>query len=654
MAFLLRQISYSAEGREIVRPLRLNDDLLRIGRSPDMDVRLNDLAVALKHAVIEVINERQLGISAERGLTVELDGRSTNFGKINLASGGDIKIASHLLRIMPTPAGSTDINIDVQKITDSDIRLDKSAEKEFSLVSVLPGKRVTAYALTLAVLALFLAWPVWTYLDRQNGGGAPVPTDPNAPMTLASAAAFHPDTMWSSGKLSLSHTGLEQNCKACHVNAFEAVRDESCASCHATAHDHADPYRIARSQPDITTWGKVELAFKETFDIPAGRCVDCHTEHEGRTQMAATAQRFCSDCHQQLKENLPDTKLANAGDFETSHPQFQPAVLTRWNGNKPVLQRASLDGNPRENSNLKFPHDMHLSTSNGVAQMARRLGAEFGFGNALQCKDCHDSDPTGTRFQPVNMEQDCQMCHSLGIETVGGTTRLLSHGKPELVVADIRSFYQARGAYRPAGLPVAMYPRQRPGEANFVRRAQEVQRGVAAVPMQTDAMVRTTFSNNGVCGECHTASFVGGQPKIAPVAFPIRYMHKGWFDHRPHQTVELRNGQVVSGQQACIACHDATKSSQSSDLLLPALATKAGSTVMGCRECHGGETTAKDVPSGCAMCHDFHMDQGAPSMLIRQRVRGKRQNTDVIASARPGGTLRPVRFAEAPAAEGKR
>jgi hypothetical protein len=246
------------------------------------------------------------------------------------------------------------------------------------------------------------------------------------------------------------------------------------------------------------------------------------------------------------------------------------------------------------------------------------------------------------------------MCHSLGIETVGGTTRLLSHGKPELVVADIRSFYQARGAYRPAGLPVAMYPRQRPGEANFVRRAQDVQRGVAAVPMQTDAMVRTTFSNNGVCGECHTASFVGGQPKIAPVAFPIRYMHKGWFDHRPHQTVELRNGQVVSGQQACIACHDATKSSQSSDLLLPALATKAGSTVMGCRECHGGETTAKDVPSGCAMCHDFHMDQGAPSMLIRQRVRGKRQNTDVIASARPGGTLRPVRFAEAPAAEGKR
>jgi hypothetical protein len=75
---------------------------------------------------------------------------------------------------------------------------------------------------------------------------------------------------------------------------------------------------------------------------------------------------------------------------------------------------------------------------------------------------------------------------------------------------------------------------------------------------------------------------------------------------------------------------------------------------MGCRECHGGEASAKDVPSGCAMCHDFHMDQGAPSMLIRQRVRGKRQDTDVIASARPGGSPRAVRLAAAQAAEGKR
>jgi cytochrome c553 len=170
--------------------------------------------------------------------------------------------------------------------------------------------------------------------------------------------------------------------------------------------------------------------------------------------------------------------------------------------------------------------------------------------------------------------------------------------------------------------------------------------------MQTEAMVRTTFSGNGVCGECHTASFVGGRPKIAPVAFPVRYMHKGWFDHRPHETVELRNGNVVSGQQACVACHDATKSATSSDLLLPPLQTSAGSTVMGCRDCHGGETTSKAVPSGCAMCHDFHMDQGAPSQLIRQRVRGKKQDNNVIA--RGPSVPRKIALAQVPVAEGKR
>ena len=28
-----------------------------------------------------------------------------------------------------------------------------------------------------------------------------------------------------------------------------------------------------------------------------GRCVECHTEHEGAGDMAPTAQKFCTDCH---------------------------------------------------------------------------------------------------------------------------------------------------------------------------------------------------------------------------------------------------------------------------------------------------------------------------------------------------------------------
>ena len=63
MAFLLRNISRSADGREIVRTSRVNDDLLKVGRDPDCDIRLNDLAVALHHATLELVSATKLGVS---------------------------------------------------------------------------------------------------------------------------------------------------------------------------------------------------------------------------------------------------------------------------------------------------------------------------------------------------------------------------------------------------------------------------------------------------------------------------------------------------------------------------------------------------------------------------------------------------------------
>src|SRR3546814_4184476 len=86
---------------------------------------------------------------------------------------------------------------------------------------------------------------------------------------------------------------------------------------------------------------------------------------------------------------------------------------------RPVLQRVSLERHPRETSNLKFPHALHLSKTGGVAQMARRLAGDYGFGQALACKDCHDETPDGVRFQPVSMKEDCAMCHSLAFDRVG-------------------------------------------------------------------------------------------------------------------------------------------------------------------------------------------------------------------------------------------
>ena len=78
---------------------------------------------------------------------------------------------------------------------------------------------------------------------------------------------------------------------------------------------------------------------------------------------------------------------------------------------------------------------------------------------------------------------------------------------------------------------------------------------------------------------------------------------------------------------ACLTCHGAEQSNgafrmvsnQASNLMIPGLRS--------CQRCHGGEGSNSAVPSGCALCHNFHMDQGVPAMILRQRVRGQRWET---------------------------
>ena len=54
-----------------------------------------------------------LSVAAGPGLYVELNGRKVTSGSIDVAGGGDIRIASHFLRFLPTPADSSEIGIDI-------------------------------------------------------------------------------------------------------------------------------------------------------------------------------------------------------------------------------------------------------------------------------------------------------------------------------------------------------------------------------------------------------------------------------------------------------------------------------------------------------------------------------------------------------------
>jgi hypothetical protein len=573
MTFLLRQLSRTADGREIVRATKVERDTVTIGRASGSDIVVPDLAVAPQHAVIAREGARRISITAETGFKVEIDGRATSSGEVDVARGGEIVVGDARIMVARDAEG-----LIVLTVTRAAADAEPDDERAFSLAHVLPGKRPMVYVLIAVVLAIFLAWPIWHFTR---------PADP-------SGARIQADRSWTPGPLSAAHHGLEGDCKACHVQAFVAVRDTACVACHKDVHDHAPPARLATARAPLGLGERILAGWARAFNKPdRGACVDCHREHDGAGPMPPTPQVFCADCHTALKDRLPDTKIGNAGDFGTAHPQFRPVVATAP-GATPTLARETIRPALREANGLKFPHALHLDARGGVAQMARTLRGRYGFGDALACADCHKPTADGARFLPVNMERDCKMCHDLAFDQVGGTVRTLRHGDIAQMTADLRAMYRTTSPNRP--LELGGMARRRPGQYAQGQVYHAYFGAAASRPGSADAAIRQVFSAGGACYDCHVVTPPGANGSIdwsvIPVRQPSRYLMRGWFDHAAHSS------------ETCASCHAAARSRDAADVLVPGIAT--------CRSCHGGESSAAQVPSSCAMCHSYHQKQDAP------------------------------------------
>lgn len=599
MSFLVRQISFKASGEEIVRPSRIDGDELVIGRDKDCGIHLPDLAVDPRHARVRRIDDGTLLVESVGEQPFTFNGRSVGRVEFQFAAGAELMFGGHRLTVgKDADSGLPTFSIvRVEALSESAEDID--ANKAYTLAGLLPGKRMSAWGFAVLVLLAFLVGPIWSYATYK-------------PLSLQEKArrpdGIHADTAWSSGHLSLAHKSLNNDCQACHVDAFVAVRDNACLTCHTDdAHQHIkDGNRLLAARGEPTGFAAFQRAVASAFNRPAGRCVDCHTEHEGAGAMPATQQKFCTECHDGLKSRLPDTKIADAADFGTAHPQFRPMIIVDPSGDKPVFQRATWSPTLRENDGLKFTHAQHLSKTNGVAQMVARRASEYRGAQALDCKDCHEVDATGVRYKPVEMEKSCQTCHSLSFDQVDGTFRTLRHGEPAMVVADLRAFYRGTAPSRPATL--SGMARRRPGDAAMQSTAADYARAVRFYPTRAEQAITAVFSKGGMCYDCHTVTPGGpaatGGFTVQKVAQNNRYYNTGWFSHKDHSKSD------------CAECHVKSKTSNdATDLLVPGLDGPGG-----CRTCHVGEAGTKlaaynpkdPVESGCAMCHSYHMDGGAP------------------------------------------
>lgn len=563
MAFQIRTIDFTATGREIVRERTVYGDTLTIGRATTNDVVISDLAVEQQHAKLEPAEDGNLRAVAVGTLGFVHDGRKTTEAVFDPGTGGELLFGSY--RLSFASGDNETIAITIQQ--EQKVAGARDAVRGFALSSAMPSKRLVAWTGLAAILIAFLAIPIWSHLTREDK--SPGSDDVNQVAM---------DASWSTGALSLAHHSLEDNCEACHVEPFEAVRDATCLSCHEGIGDHAPTPRQLTGRGPFSTGDRLQWAVATSFGKEGpGACTTCHTEHEGAGRMEPAAEKFCAECHDTMDTRLTDTALGNAGDFGVHHPQFQALVYTQPGEDKP--ERISLAGTPREDHGLAFPHEMHMSPTGGVARMANSLPQ---YGDGLTCADCHAKSPDGVGFQPVEMEEDCEACHSLVYDKVGSTFRTLRHGDVEQMRADLAAMDRAPRRAIVTG-------RSRPGEfAQGRRYYQDFGR-----PQRNYIGINRALSRDGVCGECHIPTLTDGRPDVVPVNLRPHYFLTGRFDHSAHE------------QEDCTSCHVADTSTSANDLLLPKLES--------CRECHLGETAVEaEVPSSCAMCHSYHPPVGRP------------------------------------------
>ena len=564
MAFLIRTIDLTADGREIVRERELDLARLTIGRASENDLHLPDLAVEQRHAFLEVGEDGSCAISSTGGLAFTVDGRKVEHAAFEPHIGTELGFGGY--RITVAREGDGPVALTVRRVSKTAGARD--VKRGFALAGALPGKRPMAWIALVAVLAAFLAIPVATNLAR-------APAEPD----FDGEGQTVMDASWSTGALSLAHHGLEDNCEACHVEPFVSVRDQTCLTCHEDIADHADIARQNTGRGPLSAGDRVLWAVAGGFGKEGpGSCTTCHTEHEGEGRMEPPAQQFCAECHDGLDTRLTDTALASAADFGEAHPQFK-AIFHPTLGSGET-RRMSLSEGPVERHGLRFPHRLHLDPDGGVARMAGNIGAKKGYGEALVCADCHRPTADRAGFLPVEMEEDCEACHSLVYDRVGPTFRTLRHGDVAQLRADLAAM--DRAPRRPI-----VTGRRRPGEfAQGGLYYQEFGR-----PNRSLVGINRALSPDGVCGECHIPTSTNGRPDVVPVYLRGSYLLNGWFDHEEHRREE------------CTTCHAAEQSGSSSDLLLPGIAI--------CRDCHLGEdATDVAVPSSCAMCHSYHPKKG--------------------------------------------
>ena len=544
MELLLVHVSTGARGMAKREERRLTGSVFQIGRGAQCQIHLPDTRVALVHARL-VLGEHGAVIEADSHRIVHNDREVSG---AELRPGDHIEIGPYVLSVETPPPGvplAIAVRVSKRVSTSGTTALYRALLRGPAL-----SKRRLSYLLFFGVLALCLAAPI---ADRLPSGST----------TLTRALALGAMQAWNPGPLSRAHAGFARDCHSCHARPFVAVAAQDCLGCHGAIRAHG-PKEAFRA-----------VSFAAGQELT---CMQCHHEHQGAV-MAPRSAQICAQCHAGTRQAAAGVEPVKATDFSSNHPAFRLALAdpAQPGGLRRVAQRDASGAAPREHSNLKFNHTLHLDPRGVPGPREARA--------PLNCASCHEPGEGRARMRPVSMERHCARCHSLQFDP-GNPARQVPHGSLEQVRTMLREFY-ARSvlAGSPAAKNAAGMERVRPGA---VASPEERREAVRLADEKASRAMRELLETRKVCSTCHYVSrSARGDWQIAPVALTASWMPGAVFNHASHAT------------EPCITCHEVRTSRRAEDIAMPEIAR--------CRECHGGAAaTAPKVASDCASCHRFH------------------------------------------------
>ena len=99
MTFIVRQISRTADGREIVRTATHDKASISVGRDASSEIHLADLAVELHHARLTISASGRVDVESTCGLAFGVDGVSNTHVDVDPASGAELSFGGHRIGV---------------------------------------------------------------------------------------------------------------------------------------------------------------------------------------------------------------------------------------------------------------------------------------------------------------------------------------------------------------------------------------------------------------------------------------------------------------------------------------------------------------------------------------------------------------------------